>query len=161
MTNIFVWTPVYITEEVLKDSTKETWLKGITTTDIENRKILIIKSEIAIDFIIKSYWSKLIETQEQIFPTIDDWIPINIQKATVLLCEEQFKGWELNWWVWSSSWSKIVKAEKFWNHSVTYQDEAVVWNTLQKKNKYITQEIEILLRPYINVVWSKWSKWVV
>lgn len=158
MTNIFLEDWTYISEETLKDSTKETWLKGSETADVENRKILIVKSQKIIDSVVVSYWTKEDVNQTYIFPTIDDGIPLDIQKATVLLCEEQYKGWELNSWSSSSQGSKVVKSEKFWNHSVTYQDEAVVWNTLQKKNKYITQEIEMLLRPYINVVWSKWSK---
>lgn len=161
MANIFDETPVYITEETLKDSTKEAWLKGATSTDITNRKILIVKSQKIIDSVIVFYWTKLVETQDYIFPTVDDAIPLDIQKATVLLCEEQYKGWELNSWSSSTSGSKIVKSEKYGNHQVTYQDETVVWNTLQKKNKYITQEIEMLLRPYMNVVWSKWSKSIV
>lgn len=159
MTNIFIETTTYINEATLKDSTKETWLQWSTLTDINNRDILIRKSEIIIDSIIQSFWVKLNESQETIFPTVDDGIPTNIKKATVLLCEEQFKGWELT--SWSLSNSRIVSSEKYWNHQVTYQDVSVAWNTLQKKNKYITQEIETLLKPYINVVWSKWSKSVI
>ena len=69
-----------------------------------------------------------------------------------------FLGWELSSWSSISKWSKIVKSEKFGNHQVVYQDEAVTWNALKWKSQYINEEIEMLLRPYITTVWVKWSK---
>lgn len=54
MANLFLETPTYITEAQLKESTRVTDTELIGTNDdaVNNRKILIRKSEIVIDSII-------------------------------------------------------------------------------------------------------------
>lgn len=158
MSNIFLEEITYLTETELKESTRESWLKWETETDSDNRQILIRKAEIIIDSVIWTFWTKVNETQETIFPTTENWIPVAIKKATVLICEWMFKDWELTSWV-SYNWAKWIKSESYWDHKVEFQQEEVnIWN-LAKKSIYITQEIEILLKPFITTTWwVKWSK---
>ena len=160
MTNIFLENTTYLDEEDLKDSTKIDWLKWTSPEDIENREIYIRKSEIIIDSIIVLYWTKLNPNQNTIFPTVEDWIPVAIQKAVVLISEGIFEDWVIAWG-WSYTWEKWVKAEWHWDHKLEFQEQTVqVWG-LSKKSKYITQEVEILLRPYISTFSSvKWSQMV-
>ena len=157
MSNLFVENPTYITLEEIKWSTKDDCVKKMSD---ENLKILIRKWEIIIDDIIKEFWEKESPDQVTIFPTVKDQVPLSIKKAVVLLVEWLHLWWELEvssngpikWW--------MIKQEKFWDHSITYQDEWVRSNALQSKNKYITSEIEVLIRPYIKSVWVRFSKWI-
>lgn len=158
MSNIFLETTTYLTETELKESTRESWLKWAETTDVDNRNILIRKAEIIIDSVIWSFWTKVNELQETIFPTVENWIPIAIKKSVVLICESMFVAWELTSWV-SYTWAKWVKSETYWDHKVEFQQESVSTNNLAKKSPYITQEVEILLKPFLTVsTWVKWSK---
>lgn len=158
MANIFLEETTYLNETELKDSTREEWLKWETEVDSDNRQILIRKSEIIIDSVIWTFWTKENETQETIFPTVENWIPVAIKKAVVLICESMFKAWELTSWA-SYDWAKWVKSETYWDHKVEFQQEEVQINNLAKKSPYITQEVEILLKPFLTVsTWVKWSK---
>lgn len=160
MANIFLETTTYLSEWDLKDSTSLDWLKWNNQADKDERDILIRKSEIIIDSVIKEYWQKVNENQNTIFPTIQDWIPIPIKKAVVLISEWIYDDWVIAWG-WNYTWSKWIKSESHWNHRVEFQEQEVAWWILSKKSKYITQEVEILLRPYITTFSSiKWSKMV-
>ena len=160
MANIFLEEPIYISENELKESTKDIWLQWVNNTDIDNRKILIRKAEIIIDSVIWSYWIKVNLEQRNIFPVLIELIPINIKKVTILLCEWLYQWWELEAWInWPKKWS-MVKSEKYWLHVVEYQEEIIVTNSLSNKSQYINQEIEILLKPFLSSVWMRWSKWV-
>lgn len=160
MANIFLENTTYLTQEDLKDSTKIEWLKWDSPDNVENREILIRKSEIIIDSVIGSYWVKVDPNQNTIFPTVDDWIPIAIKKAVVLISEGIFEDGVIAWG-WSYSWEKWVKAEWHWDHKIEFQEQTVQAWGLSRKSKYITQEVEILLKPYISTFSSvKWTKMV-
>ncbi len=160
MANLFLETPTYITEAQLKESTRVTDTELIGTNDdaVNNRKILIRKSEIVIDSIIWTYGTKVDSDQETVFPTVSDWVPKNIMKAVVLICEGMFLGWELTQ---SKEYvgAKFAKAEWYGDHKVEFQNETVQTNAMSKKNQYITQEIEMLLKPFVTTSSGvKWSK---
>lgn len=160
MANLFLEEITYITEAELKDSTRitDTTLVWTWDNEINNRTILIRKAEVIIDSIIWSYGTKVDPLQETIFPTVENSIPVAIKKAVVLLCEAMFSWGELE----ASnqfSWAKFIKSETHWDHKVEFQQETVQTNSMSKKNQYVNQEIEMLLKPFVLVTsWVKWSK---
>ncbi|HMS90738.1 MAG TPA: hypothetical protein PKC87_00750 [Candidatus Absconditabacterales bacterium] len=156
MVNIFLEDPTYISIDDLTSSSRNSF---INTAGADNeKKILIRQAEIIIDSIIKSYGVKVDPTQETIFPTVQDGIPSNIAKATVRIVENLYVSGELEGATSGPIKGSVIKAEKFGDHSVEYQDENVRVNVLQNKNKYITQDVELFLKPYINNVGVRFSK---
>ena len=81
MTNLFVEPITYITVQDMRDVYP--WDYDNETD--ENIAIYIRKAERLVDSLIVSYWEKLYPNQKTIFPTIKDWIPLEIKQATILL----------------------------------------------------------------------------
>ena len=121
MANIFLKDPVYITIQEIKDSTTKTNLQNETD---DNIKILINKAQQRIDKYIKKYWIPEVSTQETIFPTQKDWIPEDIKIATFYTVEQIYENWDTIHWA-IQTWSGVVKSEKTWDRSITYD----VWTT--------------------------------
>ncbi len=147
MSNIFIDEPIYITIDELEASTSNTQVKDL---DDEKQKLLITKSELIIDEIIGEYWEKQVSNQLRIFPTVDDNIPVGIKRATIRLCENLFIDWYLDGNSSNSTKQQAIKAEKYGDHAITYQDAEQVQNTRFKLyDEYIDDEIYMYLKPYL------------
>jgi hypothetical protein len=139
MTNLFIEEPTYITVQELKDSS--TWELSLTSDD--NIKIYIVKAHILIDSLIWSYWTKVSETQKYIFPTINDWIPLSIKKATILLSESLYKN-RFN----LDKFYNIQQEQRRWN-SVTYDNSSK--SKFQNIHPCLNDEIYIYLKDYFAI----------
>jgi len=160
MANIFIQDPIYITIEELSDGTTNSLIAWASNDD---KKKLITESQDIIDQYIWSYPTKVDVDQTYIFPTINDWIPLNIKKATILLCENLADWWFLSWKAYdksSSNWNIVV--EKYWPHSVTF-DNQTSWINVSEQNQYVNEQIYRYLEYYIThwiqtVPWQQWFK---
>lgn len=163
MTNLFVQDPVYISIENLRDSTTNEDIKAdspVVVTD-EDLKILIWKAQDIIDAVIFVYWDKNSETQTTIFPIKNtDWsdnteIPIDVQKATILLVENLYEWWVLDGWAYGV-WSQwIIKSETSRWHTISYFSW---WSSATDINEFLNDEILIYLRDYILNLSAQWYR---
>ncbi len=160
MADIFIQDPVYITVQELKDSTTNALIDA--ESDDNNKKIITEAQDI-IDQYIGSYPTKADENQYYIFPTIDDWIPLDIQKATVLLCENLANWGYYSWKAYNQSWSSWnILVEKYWPHSVMF-DNTTSWINTSEQNKYVDEQVYRYLEYYITnwiqaIPWQQWFK---
>ena len=150
MVNLFIQEPIYITIQELKDSSNNQDIKLSTNDD--NLKILISKAQDVIDYIIWDYWIKLLSTQNNIFPEKTLWVPLNIKKACILLCDNMYVWWVLSWWAYNwNIWN--IKSETYRWTSVQYFD---TWEIL--KNQFADNEVMLYLNDYTSSLSSKWFK---
>ncbi len=158
MANIFDTIPVYITLSNLRDSTTNPDLKDDWIVSDTNVQALISKAQNIIDDIISDYWVPNIENQETIFPVKnDDWsdnetIPLSIQKATLLLVENLYVWWALDWNAYEVWFNWKVKSETSRWHTVSY------YNSAQNFNQFTNEEILMYLRPYLLNLSAQWYK---
>ena len=137
MTNILIQDITYLTPSDVKDSSSLFDCKS--DDDI---KIIVSQAEMLIDKLVKSYWTKAVETQKTIFPTVDDWIPIRIQQACLLISEKILKdsSWDTNY---------VIKSEKRRWNTIVY-DTNQTSSDYDSISKYIDETIYTLLEPYLN-----------
>lgn len=64
-----------------------------TLTDAALTK-LITQAQWIIENYIMSYWTRAVEWQTFIFPTVDDWIPDDIKLTTVRITEQLYLQWD-------------------------------------------------------------------
>ena len=154
MANIFIQDPIYISEVDLKESSNNIDIQENLESD--DLKELITKAEDIIDMVIWDFWVAEVEWQTRIFPTSELWLPIDIVKATVLLCDNLYAGGILDWNAYdntSGNWS--VKSETYRGHTVSYYWDS---NELVKKNEFLDEQILIYLKPYLLSLDSKWYR---
>lgn len=84
-------------------------------TDVVLTKLLT-EAQWIIDTYIQSYWTKEVETQTFIFPTEDDWIPYEIQLATIWIAELLYSKWQ------SLNTDKVVSESNLWR-SISFSDK--------------------------------------
>lgn len=161
MANLFLTEPVYLSLTDLRETTTNLDLKEAYSVDDDNVKILVWKAQDIIDNLITDYWIPNIENQETIFPIKnDDWtdnviVPIVIQKATVLLIENLYVGWVLDWWAYWTGWNSPIKSETSRGHTISYYS----WTTSAIDiNEFMNDEIMIYLKPYILNLSVQWYK---
>lgn len=159
MANLFEITPVYVSVTDLRDTTTNSDLESDTVVEASDIKILIGKAQDIIDSIIWDYWVPNVENQETIFPIkSENWednedVPTVIQKATVLLVENLYIGWVLDWWAYWTWWEGMIKSETSRWHTVSYY----AWNTNPADlNEFLNEEIMIYLKPYILNLSAQW-----
>ena len=161
MANLFETTPIYVSISDLRDTTTNSDLKSSWTVEDWDVSILISKAQDIIDNAIWDYWVPNIENQETIFPIKnEDWtentvIPIDIQKATVLLVENLYIWGVLDggaYWVWTQG---SIKSETSRGHTISY----FAWATnAAESNEFLNEEIMIYLKPYILNLSAQWYK---
>lgn len=79
---------------------------------------LITEAQWTIDNYIQSFWERLVDSQSFIFPTVEDWIPDDIQLATVWVTEQLFlEGKSL-----ATLKGEKVTSESNMSRSVSYSD---------------------------------------
>lgn len=80
---------------------------------------LITEAQRIIDNYIQYFWERLVDSQTFIFPTIEDWVPDDIQLATVWVTEQLFlEGKSLA----TLKWEKVT-SESNMSRSVSYSDK--------------------------------------
>lgn len=161
MANLFLTEPVYLSLTDLRETTTNPDLKEVDSVDDDNIKILIWKAQDIIDNLITDYWTPNIENQETIFPIKnDDWtdnevVPIVIQKATVLLVENLYVWWVLDWWAYWTWSNSPIKSETSRGHTISYYSWATSAIDI---NEFMNDEIMIYLKPYILNLSVQWYK---
>lgn len=156
MANLFETIPVYIALADLRDTTSNEDLKTDSGVSDWDASILISKAQDIIDNVIWDYWEPADETQDTIFPLLDETtVPVNIQKATVLLVENLYISWVLDWDAYELWGSRSVKSETSRWHTVSYY-----WgsNSSMDSNEFLNEEIMIYLKPYYLNLSAQWYK---
>ena len=156
MANIFESTPIYTNVVDVRDTTTNTELQSSTNVSDWDVEILIWKAQDIIDDVIWDYWTPADENQNTIFPLYEETsIPVNIQKATILLVENLFVWWVLDWWAYELWWTKDIKSETSRWHTVSYY-----WNISWAidSNQFLNDEIMIYLKPYLLNLSAVWYR---
>lgn len=141
MTNLLN-NPIYVSIADTKSSS--TILSGLTDNQIA---VLITKAQFAIDGYLWSYWLPEVEWQDFIFPTTE-WIPNDIQIATVMVCEFIY----LNGESLASMQGSKVKAESNMSRSVTFDN--VKMNSNDLASQIPVNALSILKKYKNNFIWQ-------
>jgi len=122
MTNITLQTPVYVTIDDVRDTSKKTSLIAESDDTISE---LIYRSQIVIDRYIGAYGTPFVSTQDWIFPVDVDWvstIPDELKLATIWVVEKLYvngdtiTGWTAGW---------AVVEERLWESKIKYSEGTV------------------------------------
>lgn len=146
--NLFSQDTTYITIEELKASCL---ISEITELYDEKLKELICRAESTIDSYIWEYWEKLSDSQVTIFPTQNDWIPLEIKKATVIMCVNIFNSWFLLDDTYKNQIWKGISSETYRGYSVSFFDKNIYSNDVAEryKTRLITDDLSIYLKRYV------------
>ncbi len=147
MWNIFSEDITYLTIQEIKDSSSNTELTSSTNEDIQ---WWIRRAEKIIDSLIESYGTKVDSSQNTIFPTIADGIPIEVKQATILLTECVFQNRN------KIEQERIIKSETRRGNSVTYEDKV---DKFKQMHSCMSEEIYELLKKYISSNTSSIWNW--
>lgn len=156
MANIFETQPVYIDTSTLRESTTNPDLKNTNNISDSNINILIDKSQSIIDDVIWDYWTPAEDDQDTIFPLLwESLVPIKIQKATLLLVENLYTNWVLDWDAYELWGSRSIKSETSRWHTVSYYWDDSISGWL---NEFLNEEILMYLKPYYLNLSTQWLK---
>lgn len=138
---------VYITLADARDTS--TILSNVLNPDNDKLTSLITQAQYVIDTYIKSYGEKDDVSQSFIFPTIEDWIPADIQLATVWITEQLFLQGESLW---------VLKGEKAisesnMSRSVSYSDKESYMSSVETIN-IPKKALNILDKYRNNFIWQ-------
>jgi len=152
MSNLFLREPTYITIDQIKDTSSKTWLIALTDDEI---KVLISKSEDAVDRYIIKYWVPFDEDQTLIFPIIweywTSYIPNDIIMSTFYIVEQIYESGDLISWAVSSSSGWAITSEKTWDRTVQYSSDSVTTTNNALKFLWVPPEAENILKKYKNI----------
>lgn len=141
MTNLLN-NPIYVSVANAKASS--TILSWLTDNEIA---VLITKAQIAIDWYLWSYWLPEDVDQDFIFPTTD-WIPTDIQIATVMVSEFIYLSGESL----ASMQGSKVKAESNMSRSVTFEN--VKTNSNDLTSQIPVSALSILKKYKNSFIWQ-------
>ena len=142
MTNLFIEDITYLTLDEYKDS-------GWTIKDDNDIKIFVRKAEQIIDDIIWSYWDKLDNTQNTIFPVLDERVPLGIKKACILITNCLYKNKD------RLDFSKVIVSETRRWKSVSYDTKFK--DKFKMLHSCNNEEIYLYLKPFIKIDKTKTS----
>ena len=152
MSNLFLREPTYITIDQIKDTSSKTWLIALTDDEI---KVLISKSEDAVDRYIIKYWVPFNEDQTLIFPIIweywTSYIPNDIIMSTFYIVEQIYESGDLISWAVSSSSGWAITSEKTWDRTVQYSSGSGTTTNNALKFLWVPPEAENILKKYKNI----------
>lgn len=156
MANLFETPPIYVSIEDLRDTTTNESLENDSTVTDGDLSILISKAQDIIDNSIWDYGTPAEEDQNTIFPLIyETGVPIGISKATILLVENLYTWWVLDWWAYEIWGSKAIKSETSRWHTISFQGW---WISKADDNEFLNDEILIYLKPYYLNLSAQWYK---
>lgn len=157
MADLFTIEPTYITVLNFRESSTNSDISDIVwpiVSDDDIKKI-IWKTEEIIDALIWDFWTEEIEWQSRIFPTIELWLPLDIQQATSILGTILYEWGILDGNAYEGQWSGSVKSETYRGHSVSYFG---TWSQYLRANRFLNEEILTYLNSYLPSLSSKWYK---
>ncbi len=133
--SIFDRDTTYISIEQIRDSST----LDLTAIGDNTIKRYILEAERIVDNFIGSFWEKEEESQNTIFPTIDDWIPQDIVEATLYIVEALISyGNQTN-----TPWSQVVQ-ETVGDHTVKYSEA----ERINSMNDLIPLKAKTILQQY-------------
>lgn len=138
---------VYITLADARDTS--TILSNASSPTDNKLTSLITQAQYIIDTYITSYGEKDVVSQSFIFPTIEDWIPADIQLATVRITEQLFLQGE-NLWVLKGE--KAI-SESNMSRSVNYSDKESYMSSVETIN-IPKKALNILDKYRNNFIWQ-------